>query len=311
MNAPLEPELIEKLNLLRDKYAVMGQDLFSYIDGLLHADYLTYWDYIRLDVLLNLQSPRTPMPDETIFILYHQITELYFKLVLHALEQIRNQQEINAVFIAGQLKRINSYFDALTKSFEIMIDGMNPDQFLKFRMSLLPASGFQSAQYRLIEIASTDFYLLTPPDHRKTLATESDYEIIYQHLYWQRGASELASGKKTLTLKQFEAKYRNMLIEKAIEWKPNNLLQILRKLSQKGQLNDDLTNLFKCFDHNANVAWPLMHLKAATRYLQRNPEDIKATGGTNWQKYLPPRQQRISFFPELFSEQELKDWGIR
>jgi tryptophan 2,3-dioxygenase len=43
--------------------------------------------------------------------------------------------------------------------------------------------------------------------------------------------------------------------------------------------------------------------------LQRNPEDIKATGGTNWQKYLPPRFQKIIFFPELWTEQEKEEWG--
>jgi tryptophan 2,3-dioxygenase len=66
--------------MLQEKYNAMGQDMTSYLDGLLHADFLTYWDYIHLDTLLSLQSPKTPFPDEEIFIMYHQITELYFKL---------------------------------------------------------------------------------------------------------------------------------------------------------------------------------------------------------------------------------------
>ena len=45
-----------------------------------HADFPTYWDYINLDTLLSLQHPVTPFPDEQIFIIYHQTTELYFKL---------------------------------------------------------------------------------------------------------------------------------------------------------------------------------------------------------------------------------------
>jgi tryptophan 2,3-dioxygenase len=52
-----------------------------------------------------------------------------------------------------------------------------------------------------------------------------------------------------------------------------------------------------------------MHYKSAVRYLHKNPEDIKATGGTNWQEYLPPKFQRISFFPSLWSEQEKQEWG--
>ena len=53
----LDPALIDQLKKLQQKYAVMGQDLASYLDGLLYADYLTYWDYIHLDTLLSLQNP--------------------------------------------------------------------------------------------------------------------------------------------------------------------------------------------------------------------------------------------------------------
>ena len=63
------------------------------------------------------------------------------------------------------------------------------------------------------------------------------------------------------------------------------------------------------FDQLANVLWPLAHLKSAGRYLHKTPEDIKATGGTNWQKYLPPRFQKIMFFPDLWTEEEKAEWG--
>ncbi len=53
----------------------------------------------------------------------------------------------------------------------------------------------------------------------------------------------------------------------------------------------------------------MVHLKSAARYLQKDPEDIAATGGTNWQKYLPPKHQRRVFYPSLWSEDELKNWG--
>ncbi|MFC7668830.1 hypothetical protein ACFQT0_16745 [Hymenobacter humi] len=45
------------------------------------------------------------------------------------------------------------------------------------------------------------------------------------------------------------------------------------------------------------------------RYLQRNPTDVAATGGTNWRNYLPPKFQRRIFYPQLWTEQELTDWG--
>ena len=78
----LDPIVVEKLNALAKKYDAMGQDIVSYLDGLLYADYLTYWEYVDLDILLNLQHPKTSFPDEMVFIIYHQITELYFKLTI-------------------------------------------------------------------------------------------------------------------------------------------------------------------------------------------------------------------------------------
>ena len=58
-----------------------------------------------------------------------------------------------------------------------------------------------------------------------------------------------------------------------------------------------------------NIFWPLAHLKSAGAYLIKDPEILKATGGTNWQKYLPPKFQKRMFFPELWSEQEKEEWG--
>ena len=80
--------LVGQISKLEEKYKDSGQDLSSYLDGLLYQRYLTYWDYIHLDTLLSIQVPRTHFPDEEIFILYHQITELYFKLILHEQKQI-------------------------------------------------------------------------------------------------------------------------------------------------------------------------------------------------------------------------------
>lgn len=52
-----DPEILKKIELLQEKYAASGQDLSAYLDGLLYADFLTYWDYINLDALLSLQQP--------------------------------------------------------------------------------------------------------------------------------------------------------------------------------------------------------------------------------------------------------------
>lgn len=304
------PEALERLTLLEEKFAAMGQDLVSYLDGLLYANYGTYWDYIRLDTLLSLQNPKTDFPDEKIFIVYHQITELYFNLSLHELSQIQAQEKPSAAFLIDRVKRINQYFEALIRSFGIMVMGMEKEQFLKFRMSLLPASGFQSAQYRKIEICATDFKNLLVKDKRGLPEfDERGTEELFEHIYWKTGATELASGKKTLTLLQFEKKYSAELIELAKYSQNNNLWTKYTHADKTEEEDAALKEALREFDLNVNVHWPMQHMKSAGRYLDRKPEAIAATGGTNWQKYLPPRFQLRIFYPELWSAEELENWG--
>ncbi|WP_183565351.1 tryptophan 2,3-dioxygenase family protein [Mucilaginibacter sp. SP1R1] len=302
------PEIEDRLARLQEKYEAMGQDMTSYLDGLLHADFLTYWDYIHLDTLLSLQNPKTPFPDEEIFIIYHQITELYFKLTLHECRQIAKTSTLTPDFFTARLKRINRYFGALTQSLEIMVDGMEKEQFLKFRMSLLPASGFQSGQYRMIEIYATDFINLVAQDKREELR-HAPIEDQFEYLYWKFGATELSTGKKTLTLKQFEKKYSKTFIELGKANLNLNFNALATQFKEAGQLTPELQHELKQLDVNVNVNWPLSHYKSAVRYLNREPEEIKATGGTNWQKYLPPRFQKRIFYPSLWTDDEITNWG--
>lgn len=303
-------ETRQLLEQLVAKYTKSGQDIKAYLEGLLHANYLSYWDYIEVDTLLTLQKPRTPIKDEVIFIIYHQITELYFRLTLHEMEQIGAASEhIDTAFFTERVKRINAYFRNLTNSFEIMVDGMDHRQFLKYRMSLLPASGFQSAQYRKIEICATDMINLVDKDYRNKITFASSIYDQFDHIYWKAGATELATGKKTLTLTQFEEKYSKELVELAREYAPKNLWATFKNMSPEEQNNQALRDQLRQFDVNVNVNWPLQHYKSAVRYLHKNPEDIAATGGTNWQKYLPPRFQKRIFYPELWSETEIAEWG--
>jgi tryptophan 2,3-dioxygenase len=309
----LPEDIIQKVNALKKKYAALGQDLGAYLDGLIYADFLTYWDYVHLDTLLSLQTPKTDFPDEEIFIMYHQITELYFKLSLNEMHQLGAKKELTSDFLTARVKRINNYFKALTASFEIMVTGMEKEQFLKFRMSLLPASGFQSGQYRMIEICATDFRHLVDKDLRseysKLELTQENIVKMYEAIYWKKGATEMATGEKTLTLKQFEKKYSKVFVDLAFDKRDCNLLALYDSLNQESKDNQELKDQLRFLDVNVNINWPLMHYKSAVRYLQKDPEDIAATGGTNWQKYLPPRFQKRIFYPELWSENEHRDWG--
>jgi len=319
------PDILLKLEQLQAKYDALGQDLGSYLEGLLQSDFLPYWDYVQLDVLLNLQKPRTAFEDEKIFILYHQITELYFKLCLNELAQLcRPDVHPSAATIEPQevlmrVERVNRYFDALAMSFSIMTDGMDPEQFLKFRMALLPASGFQSAQYREIEMHCTELEQLVHRDFRGHLQAEANLETLYAHIYWKQGAIELQSGKKTLTLKQFEAKYDNALQARSHQLRGHTLASLWHRWSagstgstgstEPSTTLQALAQALRILDHRVNVDWPLAHYRTAVRYLQRPTQDIAATGGTNWQQYLPPRMQLRIFFPWLWTESQIESWG--
>lgn len=299
----------QQIQKLEDKYKDSGQDLSSYLDGLLYQRYLTYWDYIHLDTLLSLQVPRTHFPDEEIFIMYHQITELYFKLILHEQRQIVDDKSQDLGIFTEKVNRINNYYKALISSFGIMVRGMDADQFLRYRMALLPASGFQSAQYRMIEIYATPLELLVHPSERDRFTSEDPLEVLYEHIYWKKGATDLKTGEKTLTLKQFEYRYTPRFIRIAREVKGNTIYHKYLNLPPEGRYNKGLKSALQQMDINANVNWPLMHLGSAHRYLNREDKAIEATGGTNWKTYLPPGFQKIVFFPEVHDAETLENWG--
>ena len=294
---------------LEEKYKNSGQDLSSYLDGLLYQRYLTYWDYIHLDTLLSLQIPRTHFPDEEIFIMYHQITELYFKLILHEQKQLVDDKTQDLAFFVEKANRINSYYRVLISSFSIMINGMEREQFLQYRMALLPASGFQSAQYRMIELYATSLRNLVHHTERERYASESKIEELYEHIYWKKGATDKATGEKTLTLKQFEYRYTPRLIRIAKQVHEKTIYDKYLQLPKEDRENQLLINALKELDINANVNWPLMHMGSAYRYLAKDKQEIDATGGTNWKQYLPPSFQKVIFFPEIYSKDELNNWG--
>jgi tryptophan 2,3-dioxygenase len=240
--------------------------------------------------------------------MYHQITELYFKLALHECKQIAVHENLTTAFFTARVKRINSYFNALTTSFEVMVNGMEKEQFLKFRMSLLPASGFQSGQYRMIEITATDFMQLVDKNKREELKNASIDEK-FESIYWKYGATELATGKETLTLKQFIKKYADQFLALAKERENSNFSALYHQIKEKGEDVNALAEELKKLDLYVNVEWPLAHYKSAVRYLEKDPVDVAATGGTNWQKYLPPRFQKRIFYPFLWTEEQMEEWG--
>jgi len=115
-----------------------------------------YWEYLGLDALLSAQRPVTAAPDELLFIVVHQAFELWFSQILAELDRVLGvmggddlpDKQVGQV-VAG-LERIVTVQRVLTDQLEVL-ETMTPLDFLDFRDQLIPASGFQSVQFRLIE----------------------------------------------------------------------------------------------------------------------------------------------------------------
>lgn len=307
----------DQLEALQQKFEEMGQDLGNHLEGLVHAKPVNYWDYIQTDALLNLQIQRTLLPDEMVFIMYHQINELLFKMILWELEQIADEQDLQPAFFSERLGRISRYFDMLTASFSIMRNGMDVEQYLKFRLTLSPASGFQSAQYRQIEFASTDLVNLIDARFRESFknrmntGAEDDhfYDNAFDHLYWQAAGKDYETGKKTFTLTQFEAKYKGPLLRYIKKFKSVNLHSRFQNLPENAKQDPKLIAAMRHYDHTVNIKWVMAHYGTARHYLGQNEKPLDATGGSDWVKYMHPKYQRRIFFPSLWSEKELAAWG--
>ncbi len=294
---------------LKEKYEAIGQDLEVHLEGLLHSKPITYWDYINTDALLNLQIQRTTLPDEMVFIAYHQINELIFKMILWEIEQVAEKEVLTAVFFEDKLMRISRYFDMLTTSFNIMREGMDREQYNKFRHTLTPASGFQSGQYRLIEFASTELINLIDYRFRKTIDRNTPFEHALDHLYWQAAGKDYKTGEKSILLINFEKKYKEEFITFMKTYNTKNLWSRFKELSEVDKKDKDLIKAMRHYDYTVNVTWVMAHYNAAKHYILGKDGDGEATGGSDWQKYMHPKYQKRIFFPDLWTEKEIEAWG--
>jgi tryptophan 2,3-dioxygenase len=303
------PDRSEILKKIEEKYNALGQDAGNFLKGFSHIKALNYWDYVEVDTLLSLQRPRTDFPDEPIFIMYHQVTELLLKLIRHELQQVTDNPNIDTALFRVKLERVNRYAGILTQSFSVMREGMDYEQYNEFRLALAPASGFQSAQFRFIELMCTDVSLLLNHRVKGKFSNDSDHDEMFGELYWLDAGIDRKTGKKTQTLQQLLDRYLDDFKRTAAKMRSNNLYQRFKSLDPSTQGYAELKAAMRNFDHTYNVVWPLAHLKTAEYYLNFKGEVKAATGGSEWQKYLHPSYQRRIFFPDLWTEEELAKWG--
>jgi len=260
-----------------------------------HTDFagaMSYGDYLQLDTLLGAQQPRSDSHDEMLFIIIHQATELWMKLTLHELDAAR------ALLIADDLQpafkhlaRVSRIQSQLIQSWDVL-STMTPSDYSRFRDALGKSSGFQSAQYRLIEFAlgNKQASMLAPHRHRsdvlaqmqRSLETPSIYDEAIR-LLARRGFAIDAS---VLARDVREPYHSNPSVLAA--W--TQVYRDPRRYWDLYQLAEELIDLEDWFQQ-----WRFRHVTTVQRIIGRK----RGTGGTAGVDYL--RQVLdVTFFPELW-----------
>jgi tryptophan 2,3-dioxygenase len=237
--------------------------------------------------------------------IYHQQTELWFRLILHemryGIEALLAPQP-NLPNALQAVQRVNRIFNHLTDSFDVLIEGLSTDQFLEFRKAFGTSSGFQSAQFRAIEI-------LAGLDRKSVKGQDNTF-------YWERAARDKETGEPTLTLLKFKEKHLTWLnqmyenrepkslrfafeknISSKLNIKPTNPQEFYQKLWESN--NDDLLRIAKELLRLDELitGWKIAHLRSAAKHLAKAP---RGTGETNWAEYLAKSIAEERCFPELY-----------
>ena len=153
-----------------------------------HTDFageMSYGDYLSLDRLLSAQHPRSGNHNEMLFIIQHQTTELWMKLMLHELRAARGRirgDDLQSAF--KMLARVSRIMAQLIQAWDVL-STLTPSEYLDFRGALGRASGFQSHQYRLIEfvLGNKNAGMTAPHRHRPEILEELEAELAGPSLY--------------------------------------------------------------------------------------------------------------------------------
>ena len=146
---------------------------------------MAYGDYLRLDRLLEAQEPLSKAHDEVLFIIQHQVSELWMKLAIHeissAMRAIRDD-ELRPAF--KMLTRVARVFEQLNNSWDVLRT-MTPSEYTEFRGALGQSSGFQSWQYRAVEflVGNRNAAMLRPHSHRPEVVAELERILAAPSLY--------------------------------------------------------------------------------------------------------------------------------
>tara|TARA_R110000751_G_scaffold146094_7_gene249794 strand:+ start:25214 stop:26062 length:849 start_codon:yes stop_codon:yes gene_type:complete len=254
---------------------------------------MAYGDYLKLDMLLSAQVPLSDKQDEKLFIIVHHVQELWLSLIIHELEfAMQNMRDGKAGLAFKALARISRIQEQLISAWDVL-STLTPSDYLTFRDTLGQASGFQSYQYRLVEIllGAKDERMLAP--HRHTPQVYARLEAAFRgpSIYDEAIALVKRSGldvPDSLLNRDFSKthSYNDALHD---IW-----LQVYREPERYFELYELAEELVDVEDHFQQ--WRFRHMKTVERIIGHK----KGTGGSSGVGYLKTALDR-TFFPELWA----------
>ena len=231
---------------------------------------LSYGSYLKVAELLDLQHGLSEEHDELLFIVAHQVYELWFKVVLDELEATRSRIDADDIFFARHhLRRVHVIERLLIEQIEVL-ETMSPQDFVAFRSQLAPASGFQSVQFREIEFLSG----LKEPKYLARIEGTPD---------------EMSRLRRRLEEPTLADAFRALVERRGSP----SLLEIFRDREHHGDLFDLCEALL---DHDEAFAhWRARHVLMVERQIGSKP----GTGGSSGAQYLRSTLDK-RFYPELW-----------
>ncbi|EBA06839.1 tryptophan 2,3-dioxygenase [Sagittula stellata] len=256
------------------------------------SDAMSYGDYLKLDPILSAQAPQSAAHDELLFIIQHQTSELWMKLILHELGAARDALRANdTTTMFKMLARVSRIFEQLNNQWDVLRT-MTPADYTTFRAALGPSSGFQSYQYRMIEyvLGNRNPNMVKPhahmPEVHAMLTTElgrpSFYDEVVRHLFRTLDGDEAAMPAPQLDTPhaahpEIQARWKTVYENINAYW---SLYELAEKLV-------DLEDYFR--------RWRFNHVTTVERVIGFK----RGTGGTAGVSYLR-RMLDVELFPELW-----------
>ena len=254
---------------------------------------MSYSDYLHLDEILGAQKPRSPEHNEMLFIIQHQTSELWMKLMLHELRaaiQCVASDDLGSAF--KMLARVSKIMEQLVHAWDVLAT-MTPPEYTAIRPYLSNSSGFQSAQYRCIEfsLGNKNAAMLKPHQHRPDLLAmvQAAYQApsLYDEalrLLARRGIAVPASHTDRDWTLPYIADQQVMQAWLVVYREPKQHWDLY-------QLGEELTDLEDAFR-----LWRFRHVTTVERVIGFK----RGTGGTGGVSYLR-KMLDVVLFPEIWS----------